>query len=334
MKKYRAIKIISIVIGVIIAFFVIVNAIPPKAAVEDNPFIATEGTMLCAHRGGATQNPENTMKAYKSAVNEYHADILETDLWMTKDNHLVLNHDGKLNRTTDIALFEGVNYDENKEYRIEDYTLEELKKFNFGYQFEINGKRPYQNLVSIDDVDRNQIIHDNDLGITEFKDFLEFFYQNHKDLLFIIEIKNPGEKGKEAADIIADLLINKYPEYQNRVVIGTFNDEIESYLKDNYPVLLRGASPAVATKFIVTQLLHVNIFDNSTIACLQLPMKQSGLNLTWKTYINRAHRRNIAVQYWTINDADDMRKLIGNGADAIMSDDIALLRSVLNEYKK
>lgn len=332
MKK-KILKIISIILGVFIVFMIVINAIPPKAAIKENPFVSTDRTMLCAHRGGATQNPENTMKAYISAVNDYKADILETDLWMTKDNHLVLNHDGKLNRTTDIALFEGANFDENKEYKIEDYTLEELKKFNFGYQFEIDGKRPYQNLVSLDNVNRNQIIEDNNLGITEFKDFLDYFYQEHKDLLFIIEIKNPGEKGKEAADIIADLLMNKYPEYQNRVVIGTFNDEIESYLKDNYPTLLRGASPAVATKFIVTQLLHVNIFDNSTVACLQLPMKQSGLNLTWKTYINRAHRRNIAVQYWTINNESDMHKLIKNGADAIMSDDIALLKSVLDEYK-
>ena len=58
------------------------------------------------------------------------------------------------------------------------------------------------------------------------------------------------------------------------------------------------------------------------------------LDLTWKTYIVRAHRRNIAVQYWTINDADDMRFLIERGADAIMTDDPLLLKQVLEEYKK
>ena len=63
-------------------------------------------------------------------------------------------------------------------------------------------------------------------------------------------------------------------------------------------------------------------------------MKQSGLDLTWDTYINRAHRRNIAVQYWTINEEADMRNLINKGVDAIMSDDIALLRNVLDDMNK
>lgn len=331
MKKRKILTIVLSIVCVIIVFMVIINVIPPKYAIEENPFISNEGTMLCAHRGGAIQNPENTMKAYKSAVEDYQADILETDLWMTKDNHLVLNHDGMLNRTTDIALFEGDSYDENKEYQIGDYTLDELKKYNFGYQFELNGETPYKNLVTLDNPNRNQIIKDNDLAITEFKDFLDYFYQDHKDMLFIVEIKNPGQKGMEAADIMADLLINVYPEYQNRVVIGTFNDEIEAYLRDTYPTLLRGASTKVATSFIITQLLGVNIFDTASVACLQLPMKQSGLDLTWDTYISRAHRRNIAVQYWTINEEADMRNLINKGVDAIMSDDIALLRSVLDD---
>ncbi|MFA7529377.1 MAG: glycerophosphodiester phosphodiesterase family protein, partial [Bacilli bacterium] len=43
----------------------------------------------------------------------------------------------------------------------------------------------------------------------------------------------------------------------------------------------------------------------------------------------RAHRRNIAVQYWTVNDEDTMRKLIKAGADAIMTDDPDVLCEVL-----
>lgn len=52
-----------------------------------------------------------------------------------------------------------------------------------------------------------------------------------------------------------------------------------------------------------------------------------------KTIIKRAHRRNIAVQYWTINDADEMRELIELGCDCIMTDNPELLSSVLEEYK-
>ena len=55
--------------------------------------------------------------------------------------------------------------------------------------------------------------------------------------------------------------------------------------------------------------------------------------LNKQTLIDRAHRRNIAVQYWTINDADEMRELIELGCDCIMTDNPELLKSVLEEYK-
>ena len=57
------------------------------------------------------------------------------------------------------------------------------------------------------------------------------------------------------------------------------------------------------------------------------------LSLDKESLIERAHRRNIAVQYWTINDADDMRLLIELGCDCIMTDNPKLLKSILEEYK-
>ena len=56
--------------------------------------------------------------------------------------------------------------------------------------------------------------------------------------------------------------------------------------------------------------------------------------LVSQSLVNRAHRRNIAVQYWTINDADDMRTLIEMGVDCIMTDDPMLMKEVLEEYRK
>jgi glycerophosphoryl diester phosphodiesterase len=57
------------------------------------------------------------------------------------------------------------------------------------------------------------------------------------------------------------------------------------------------------------------------------------VHLDKKTIINRAHRRNIAVQYWTINDPDEMRELIELGCDCIMTDNPELLAQVLDEYR-
>ena len=87
---------------------------------------------------------------------------------------------------------------------------------------------------------------------------------------------------------------------------------------------------------IITQYLRVNIFDNSDFACLQIPMSYDvgiELPLNKKTLVRRAHRRNIAVQYWTINDPDEMRELIEMGVDCIMTDNPILLKQILEEYK-
>ena len=326
-RKY---KILLGILLFIVVFYAVCNIIPPKKAVKENPFITNGLPMLCAHRGGAETSPENTIKAYKNVVSEYQADILETDLWLTSDNQVVLSHDSTINRTSDVEVVTG----SNEKYYISDHTLKELKQFNFGYKFEINGTRPYGNLITDSNKeDREIIISENELSIVTLDELFACFYETHKEMLFIVEIKNSGEKGFIVADKIADLLNNKYPDYKNRIVVGTFNDEVEEYLKNNHSQILRGASPSAVIKFVATQVLKVNIFENQSIACLQLPLEEYGIPLTWDTYIKRAHRKNIAVQYWTINDAETMRELIEKGVDAIMTDNPALLREILNEYK-
>ena len=104
----------------------------------------------------------------------------------------------------------------------------------------------------------------------------------------------------------------------------------------NYPHLLRGAPTGSAAKFVLTEYLFVNIFDRSDFACLQIPLSYDvgiEISLDSQRLINRAHRRNIAVQYWTINDEEEMRMLIEMGADCIMTDDPLLLKQVLEDYK-
>ena len=66
---------------------------------------------------------------------------------------------------------------------------------------------------------------------------------------------------------------------------------------------------------------------------IEYDLKIFELRLDFKTIINRAHKRNMAVQYWTVNDEEEMRHLIELGVDCIMTDDPALLRQVLAEYE-
>ena len=333
--KHKGLKITAAILTFIALFMVTVNVIPPKKSTENNPFIVADGDlpMIAAHRGGGDNNPENTMLAFREAINSYGADIIESDLYLTKDGYLVYNHDSYIDETCnvngDLTLEEVEELCDNKENRhyIKDMTLSELREYNFGYYFENEeGERIYKDVIDLEAAG---------LQIATVEQLFDEFYETNPGLLFIVEIKDEGERGYEACRILAETL-NKYPEYEDQIVIGTFHDEIEVELREKYPHLMRGASTTSAAKFILTQFAGLNIFDGGDFTCLQIPMSYDlGIEvaLDKSTIINRAHRRNIAVQYWTINDPDEMRLLIELGVDCIMTDDPALLREVLSEYE-
>ena len=335
MKKHKGLKIFGCIVAAIVVFFLIINIIPPKHNVENNPFIVGKGELplLAAHRGGGENNPENTMLAFREAVKTIQVDIIESDLYLTKDGYLVYNHDAYIDETCnvngDISLEEVEELCKNKENRhyIKDMTLAELEQYNFGYYFENEkGERIYKDVTDIEGAG---------LQIATVDKLFAEFYESHPDLLFIVEIKNDGELGFKACEILNETL-NQYPGYRDQIVVGTFHDEIEEELKAKYCDLLRGAPTGTAAKFVLTHYLGVNLFDNSDFACLQIPTSYDlGIEifLDDKGIIDRAHKRNIAVQYWTINDPDEMRHLIELGCDCIMTDNPELLREILNEYK-
>jgi len=334
-KKHKALKVLGIILGAIVAFMLVINVIPPKKNVTENPFVVKKGElpMIAAHRGGGDNNPENTMLAFREAVKNIGIDIIESDLYLTKDGYLVYNHDSYIDETCningDLTLDEVEELCEEKANRhyIKDMTLAELQQYNFGYYFEDEkGERIYKDATDLEGLG---------LQIATVDQLFEEFYEEYPDLLFIVEIKNSGELGYEACRILSETL-NQYPNYRDRIVVGTFHDEIEAELKAKYDDLMRGAPTGTAAKFVLTTFTGVNLFDNSDFACLQIPTSYDlgvEIFLDSQMLINRAHRRNVAVQYWTINDADEMRELIELGCDCIMTDNPVLLKQVLDEYR-
>lgn len=80
--------------------------------------------IIVGHRGTPSQAPENTMDGYYIAK-DAGAKALECDIYITKDDQLVIMHDDTVDRTT------------NGTGRVEDFTLAELKALNVNKQFPI-----------------------------------------------------------------------------------------------------------------------------------------------------------------------------------------------------
>lgn len=74
---------------------------------------------IIGHRGARGLEPENTMRSYRKAL-ELDVDIIECDVHMTKDDHIVLMHDHTVDRTT------------NGSGLVNSFTFDEIRKLDAG----------------------------------------------------------------------------------------------------------------------------------------------------------------------------------------------------------
>jgi glycerophosphoryl diester phosphodiesterase len=89
---------------------------------DNNSEWESTAPLVIAHRGASAYAPENTMAAFKRAV-ELGADAIELDAKLTRDGVVTILHDDKLDRTTN-----GVG-------RLRSFSIEEIHKFDAGVKF-------------------------------------------------------------------------------------------------------------------------------------------------------------------------------------------------------
>lgn len=289
---------------------------------ERNPYIVPTGeTMISAHRSGGGIAPENTMMAFKNCVENgsFSIDIFEFDLHITKDGELILLHDGNFDRTSDSVEAFG-----REEVLPSEKTYEELRVLNLGENFTTDaGETPYKGLRGADIPE--------DLKVVRLQDIFDYLAP-YGDYSFIIEIKDGDDLGRQATDALYSIL--KEYDMLSRVVVGTFNGEISQYMDEQYPDMLRSAGIKEVAGFYFDSLFNREREDGYyKFKALQIPDDDYIFNLGTSRLVNYAHKHNIAVQYWTINDPEDVKHLASIGADAVMSDNPDMAYEVLRGEK-
>lgn len=336
-KKYKVL--FGVMLGLFILFFGVSCCVIGIADCDiekhyfegvTNPYITDDVAMVSAHRAGSIVAPENTLNAFKLGIEEattggYTVDIWEFDLHITKDGELILLHDHTLDRTSNSRQVFGV-----KDARPEDYTLEQLRELNMGYNFELDGEYPFRDLAAAD-------ITAQDLRVCTLEEVLDYMSSDEATAAapaefgkfrYIIEIKNSGKLGKKAADILYDTLV-EYGILED-VVFGTFNQNVTDYVDENYPDMLRSSSICEVLDFWFAYLTGADLSKRGVGYCaLQIPYSKSISFLGDAGLIEYAHKYNIAVQFWTINESDDVEYLQSVGADCIMSDSPDMCYDVL-----
>ena len=149
--------------------------------------------ILAAHRGDRKTAPENTMPAFEKAL-DFGADMIETDVRMTKDGELILMHDRNAVRTTGYDGFT------NEMTLAEIKTLDAGELFSEGYaNTEVPTVREFINLIK----DTNMLVN------WELKDY-------------------PTELGDELAFTAADKLIDliEASGLTERSMVNSFSDRV------------------------------------------------------------------------------------------------------------
>src|ERR671920_1323446 len=122
-RKYLVLILLA---GLVCSVALVLRKGRPKARQDDWP-------VNLAHRGASSLAPENTIEAFRLAL-EAGAGGLELDVHMTRDGHIVVIHDATVDRTT------------NGSGAVSEMTFDELRRFDAGHDFSPDGgpTRPYR----------------------------------------------------------------------------------------------------------------------------------------------------------------------------------------------
>jgi glycerophosphoryl diester phosphodiesterase len=260
-----------------------------------------------AHQGGSFEGPSSTLGAIAHAL-EVGASAVELDVHATKDRHLVVCHDATVDRTT------------NHHGAIASFTLRELREMDNAYSWVEGdtvtpGRAPEEYLL------RGRAPKDRRYAIATLEEVAVSF----PDVLLNLDIKGTNPFVEPYEEILADEL--RRLAIADSVIVASFHDDaIQRF---------RGFAPDVATSGATneTATFYFSHLDGAPVvppaAALQVPPRYGDVDVVTESFVAAAHDAGVAVHVWTINEPEEMARLLGLGVDGIVSDRPTVLAGLL-----
>lgn len=252
-----------------------------------------------AHQGGKHLAPSSTLEAYRNAA-DLGVDIMELDLHMTKDGHLITIHDPTIDSITDGT---GV---------VNEMTLAEIQSYDAGANFkDLNGEYSFK-------------------GKGVYIPTLDEVFEAIPDMRWNIEIKDTNDPALHGpiAEKLWDLIV--FHGLEEKVLLASFDQKIVDLMTDvSDGKAIVAAGQQEATKFVILQKAFLTGLYRHKVHAIEIPTEQGPINLMDKKIIRGAKKHGLDVHYWTINDPELMQELIDLGADGIITDRPDLLLELL-----
>lgn len=283
--------------AVVILVAVLAYASIVTRPMPEHPFTETDRLLAIAHRGGAALWPENTLFAFRNAI-RIGADALEFDVHATSDGELVVIHDATVDRTTDGSG------------RVDEMTWDALRELDAGYRWTADdgASFPFRGMG---------------LRVPTLEEVLNAL----PDTRMIIELKDVSDAARvRFSEAIAQC---SYPEWK---VIASFQSESVKYIRDNNPGIATSSTAGEVLGFWALNSLRLGFAFVAEGETMQVPPRFQDLTLVSNRFVSGAHRHNVDVYVWTINEEAEMRRHVDHGVDGIITDYPDRLLQVLNRY--
>ena len=254
-------------------------------------FFSVEHPIRFAHRGSSLLWPENTIYAFAQAVDGLDYHYLELDVHLSADRVPMVFHDSTLDRTT------------NGTGRIVERTAEELLGLDAAYNFDPDGEYPL----------RGQ-------GITI--PTLDELYRTWPEVRINIDLKAPGEEWAVAEVIKANAA-------EHRTLVGSFTDRrITRFRRITEGRVAVSAGPMLAARMYLVSRIGLPTRPRQ-VQAYQVSEQYTGFTVDRKL-ADAVHRAGAQLHVWTVNEPDDMRRLLDVGVDGIITDRPDLLNEVVD----
>ena len=280
---------------------------------------------IYGHRGARGDLPENTLESFKYLF-ENNINAYETDILISKDLIPVITHDFRLDPS--LTKDNDGNWIEDENIKIFDLTYEELLKFDVG---SINKLSRYgRRFVNQKPLESQRIPKLSDLLALSSKNISE-------NLLINLEIKStPDEENlTPAPEYTVKLVVDEInvSNLKDKIIVSSFDWRTLTEIKNQYPEISRAY---LTYQQVRGMKIKKTIYNRSPWMSFlpfyedhELPkiIKSQG-GKAWHPYrkditkklVNISHQEDLPVNVWTVNEEDEMLKMIEYGVDGIMTD--------------
>jgi len=256
------------------------------------------------HRGTRGLRPENTLPAFHKAL-ELGVRTLEMDVVITKDKKVVVSHDPWIDPSICYdSSGDEIKPDTSRDYKIYNLTFDELSKFDCGSRG--NSGFPRQEKIAVSKPLLSDVFR---LAEKYCKDY------NRNEAFYNIEIKSQPDWDsiytpplQEFCDLVFSV-VNDYIPLQ-RVIIQSFDIRALKYFHKKYPAVT--LSLLVENENNPEKMIRELGFKPAIYSPEYILLKPK--NVEW------LHANHIKVVPWTVNDTDEMKKLINMKVDGIITD--------------